>query len=156
MAAAGLLRRARIYETDRGATPQSPSAHSLGGIAYLGRNELLYAVFRPPASQQPKGWISRYAWGDDYHNLIKDKLESLLDNIRRICNAPVEGKAFVDSGPVLEREFASIAGVGWIGKNTHLISPQRGSWFFWENFSSAYRSSMIDRFAIGVESAICV
>jgi epoxyqueuosine reductase len=85
---------------------------------------------RPPASQQPKGWISRYAWGDDYHNLIKDKLESLLDNIRRICNGPVEGKAFVDSGPVLEREFASIAGVGWIGKNTHLISPQRGSWFF--------------------------
>jgi epoxyqueuosine reductase len=85
---------------------------------------------RPPASQQPKGWISRYAWGDDYHNLIKDKLESLLDNIRRICNGPVEGNAFVDSGPVLEREFASIAGVGWIGKNTHLISPQRGSWFF--------------------------
>jgi epoxyqueuosine reductase len=85
---------------------------------------------RPPASQQPKGWISRYAWGDDYHNLIKDKLESLLDNIRRICNGPVEGKAFVDSGPVLEREFASIAGVGWIGKNTHLISPKKGSWFF--------------------------
>jgi epoxyqueuosine reductase len=85
---------------------------------------------RPAASPQPKGWISRYAWGDDYHHLIKDKLESLLDSIRRICNGPVEGKAFVDSGPVLEREFAGIAGIGWIGKNTHLISPQKGSWFF--------------------------
>ena len=85
---------------------------------------------RPPALQQPKGWISRYAWGDDYHELIKDRLESLLDHIRRIYNAPIEGKAFVDSGPVLERDFAGLAGVGWIGKNTHLISPERGSWFF--------------------------
>ena len=85
---------------------------------------------RPAASSEPKGWISRYAWGDDYHHLIEDKLESLLDCIRRICNSPVEGKAFVDSGPVLEREFAGIAGIGWIGKNTHLISPQNGSWFF--------------------------
>jgi epoxyqueuosine reductase len=85
---------------------------------------------RPPALQQPKGWISRYAWGDDYHELIKDRLESLLDHIRRIYHAPIEGKAFVDSGPVLERDFAGLAGVGWIGKNTHLISPERGSWFF--------------------------
>jgi epoxyqueuosine reductase len=85
---------------------------------------------RPLASQQPKGWISRYAWGDDYHELIKDRLESLFDYIRRIYNAPVEGKAFVDSGPVLERDFAGVAGIGWIGKNTHLISPERGSWFF--------------------------
>lgn len=85
---------------------------------------------RPPASQQPKGWISRYAWGDDYHELIKDRLESLFDYIRRIYNAPIEGKAFVDSGPVLERDFAGVAGIGWIGKNTHLISPERGSWFF--------------------------
>jgi epoxyqueuosine reductase len=57
-------------------------------------------------------------------------LRSLLDIIRRISTGPVEGKAFVDSGPVLEREFAGIAGIGWIGKNTHLISPKKGSWFF--------------------------
>ena len=85
---------------------------------------------RPPASHQPKGWISRYAWGNDYHHLIKQRLRSLLDIIRRISTGPVEGKAFVDSGPVLEREFAGIAGIGWIGKNTHLISPKKGSWFF--------------------------
>ena len=85
---------------------------------------------RPIATPDPKGWISRYAWGDDYHRIMQNKLESLLDTVRRMCNGGVEGKAFVDSGPVLEREFAGIAGVGWIGKNTHLISPQRGSWFF--------------------------
>jgi epoxyqueuosine reductase len=85
---------------------------------------------RPAARGDPTGWISRYAWGDDYHQIMRDKLEALLDTIRRMCNGAVEGKAFVDSGPVLEREFAGIAGIGWIGKNTHLISPRRGSWFF--------------------------
>lgn len=85
---------------------------------------------RPAAAKPLKGWISRYAWGDDYHKVIKDRLQSLLDIIRAICNGPVEGRIFVDSGPVLEREIAGVAGIGWIGKNTHLISPQRGSWFF--------------------------
>ncbi len=79
---------------------------------------------------EPKGWISRYAWGDDYHDLLKERLDSLLEKIREISPEPVEGRAFVDSGPVLEREIAGVAGIGWIGKNTHLISPQRGSWFF--------------------------
>jgi epoxyqueuosine reductase len=86
--------------------------------------------FPSTLSERPQGWISRYAWGDDYHQLIKNRLDSLLDSIRRIYQAPVQGKVFVDSGPVLERDFAGLAGVGWIGKNTHLISPERGSWFF--------------------------
>ncbi len=77
-----------------------------------------------------KGWISRYAWGDDYHDLFKEKLESLLIKIREISPEAIEGRVFVDSGPVLERELAGVAGLGWIGKNTHLISPRRGSWLF--------------------------
>ena len=85
---------------------------------------------RPKGSGQPKGWISRYAWGDDYHELIKNKLELLLAFVRDAHDDVVEGRAFVDSGPVLERGFAGIAGIGWIGKNTQLISPERGSWFF--------------------------
>ncbi len=85
---------------------------------------------RPKGSGQPKGWISRYAWGDDYHELIKNKLELLLAFVRGARDGIVEGRAFVDSGPVLERGFAGIGGIGWIGKNTHLISPERGSWFF--------------------------
>lgn len=98
-------------------------------IVSVGMN-YYWPLARLAAAGEPKGRISRYAWGDDYHELIKDKLETLLNTIRRIYNAPVDGKAFVDSGPVLERDFAGRAGIGWIGKNTHLISPQRGSWFF--------------------------
>jgi epoxyqueuosine reductase len=79
---------------------------------------------------EPKGWISRYAWGDDYHDLMKQKLASLLEAIRILHAGPLEGRAFVDSGPVLERDCAGTAGIGWIGKNTHLISPKKGSWFF--------------------------
>ncbi len=85
---------------------------------------------RPTTQDGAKGWISRYAWGDDYHDVVKDRLESLLEKIGEIYPGVVEGKAFVDSGPVLERDIAGVAGIGWIGKNTHLISPRRGSWFF--------------------------
>jgi epoxyqueuosine reductase len=85
---------------------------------------------RPAADGKTAGWISRYAWGDDYHHILQKRLESLLDTIRNLCGSSVEGRAFVDSGPVLERDFAGLAGIGWIGKNTHLISPRKGSWFF--------------------------
>jgi len=85
---------------------------------------------RPERQDGSKGWISRYAWGDDYHDVVKKKLESLLEKLREIHPGAVEGRVFVDSGPVLERDIAGVAGIGWIGKNTHLISPRRGSWFF--------------------------
>jgi len=85
---------------------------------------------RPGPTKETRGWISRYAWGDDYHDLMGQRLEALFETIRAMHEGPVEGKAFVDSGPVLERDFAGVAGLGWIGKNTHLISPKKGSWFF--------------------------
>ena len=90
-----------------------------------------YTAFkRPTPPQRGRGWISRYAWGDDYHQIIHDKLEALLRFLREIGGETVEGRAFVDSGPILERDFAGTAGIGWIGKNTQLISPKKGSWFF--------------------------
>ena len=85
---------------------------------------------RPETTKNEKGWISRYAWGDDYHELMKQRLAALLEAIRTMHDGPIDGRAFVDSGPVLERDFAGVAGLGWIGKNTHLISPKKGSWFF--------------------------
>ena len=85
---------------------------------------------RPEPSADSRGWISRYAWGDDYHDLMKAKLDALLARIRELHAEPLQGRAFVDSGPVLERDIAGVAGLGWIGKNTHLISPKKGSWFF--------------------------
>ncbi len=88
------------------------------------------APARPAPSGEINGWISRYAWGDDYHDLMKRKLQSLLESLDQFAGAPVQGRAFVDSGPVLERDHAGVAGLGWIGKNTQLISPKKGSWFF--------------------------
>ncbi len=109
--------------------------------------------FTPPARPAPlgetKGWISRYAWGDDYHDLMKGKLQALLESIEQLAGAPVKGRAFVDSGPVLERDYAGIAGLGWIGKNTQLISPKKGSWFFlgelFVDCSLSYDRPMRDR-----------
>ena len=98
-------------------------------VVSVGLNYLTPFI-RPAGSHEPKGWISRYAWGDDYHEVIKSKLERLLELVRNGHNGRVEGRVFVDSGPVLERGLAGVAGIGWIGKNTHLISPERGSWFF--------------------------
>jgi epoxyqueuosine reductase len=85
---------------------------------------------RPEQSGDTRGWISRYAWGNDYHDVMRDRLEQLLERIKEISPAPMQGRAFIDSGPVLERDLAGVAGLGWIGKNTHLISPKKGSWFF--------------------------
>jgi epoxyqueuosine reductase len=88
------------------------------------------AFSRPEVTTGPRGWISRYAWGDDYHDVMLGKVEMLLAGVRKLYPAPVQGRAFVDSGPVLERDWAGVGGLGWIGKNTQLISPKKGSWFF--------------------------
>jgi epoxyqueuosine reductase len=73
--------------------------------------------------------LSKYAFGTDYHFVMKDKLGELLQFIQSDI-APCEGRCFVDSAPVLDRAWAARAGLGWIGKNTNLISPEHGSFFF--------------------------
>jgi epoxyqueuosine reductase len=74
--------------------------------------------------------IARYAWGDDYHDVIGARLESLLAWMRDASPAPFDARAYVDTGPVQERVYAQHAGVGWIGKNTCVINPDLGSWVF--------------------------
>ena len=73
--------------------------------------------------------ISKYAYGRDYHDVIKDKLNRLIELIR-LNIGDVHGRGFVDSAPVLERSWAQRSGLGWIGKNGNLITKQQGSFFF--------------------------
>ncbi len=78
----------------------------------------------------PRGWISRYAWGDDYHEVLGEKLETLLAAMRAQFTEPFEARAYVDTGPIVERVAAKHAGLGWLAKNTCLINEQLGSWLF--------------------------
>ena len=80
--------------------------------------------------QEPRGWISRYAWGDDYHEVLREKLEALNELLRKRYSEPFEARSYVDTGPVHERVLAKYAGLGWLGKNTLLLNQQLGSFFF--------------------------
>jgi epoxyqueuosine reductase len=73
--------------------------------------------------------LAKYAYGEDYHFVIKDKLKTLLHNLREQIGE-IEGRAFVDSAPVMERQWAQKAGLGWQGKNSLLLNRQMGSFFF--------------------------
>ena len=76
------------------------------------------------------GWISRYAWGDDYHDVIGKMLGELADYITGLFPEETGVRAYVDTGPVLEKVHASHSGIGWVGKNTCLINQRVGSWLF--------------------------
>lgn len=76
------------------------------------------------------GWISRYAWGRDYHEVLWERLNALADVLRDRFPEPQEFRAYADTGPVAERLFAKYAGLGWLGKNTLLLNEKLGSWFF--------------------------
>jgi epoxyqueuosine reductase len=82
-----------------------------------------------------RGLIARYAWGVDYHDVMTPRLEELAQYVREESRRtgipmPVETRAYVDTGPVLERDWAQLAGLGFIGKNTCVINPRMGSWLF--------------------------
>lgn len=84
----------------------------------------------PSEEQQPDApRISKYAYGNDYHDVIRTKLKTLLEWMQQHIGA-VNGRGFVDSAPVLERAWASKSGLGWVGKNGNLITKQHGSFFF--------------------------
>ncbi len=81
-------------------------------------------------SGSSRGWISRYAWGDDYHAVVRDGLRRLLQKLRERTRAHFAARITVDAAPLLERALARRAGLGWIGRNTCLINQRYGSWFF--------------------------
>jgi epoxyqueuosine reductase len=115
-----LPNRAEAY-----AQPQSVLAGARS-IVMLAMN---YRTAEPIAPQPGQGKVSRYAWGHDYHEIIRDRLAKLAEWIRG-RRPDVQVRGVVDTAPLLEREFAQLAGLGWIGKNTLLLNKQLGSWFF--------------------------
>ncbi len=94
---------------------------------------LSYFVANPPADlwdDPSRGRVARYAWGLDYHDVMTPRLRQLADFITRQARRDVQHRVYVDTGPVLERDFAVQAGLGFIGKNTCLINPTMGSYLF--------------------------
>jgi epoxyqueuosine reductase len=83
-----------------------------------------------PAGGGPRGRVAMYAWGDDYHRVIKRKLFAVVDGLREQIDEAFDAKVCVDTAPLLEREYAVRAGVGWIGKNTLVMDAELGSYFF--------------------------
>jgi epoxyqueuosine reductase len=82
------------------------------------------------STDPPTGRIARYAWGRDYHRVLRKKLHRLIDRMREVIDVAFEARACVDTAPVVEREWAAAAGVGWIGKNTMVLHESIGSFFF--------------------------
>jgi len=95
---------------------------------------LSYDTEHPRATETPpdpeRGWVSRYAWGDDYHALVEEKLEALRIRLAAQAGDTFACKLYVDTGPILERAYAARAGLGWQGKNTCQLDPELGSFFF--------------------------
>ncbi len=92
---------------------------------------VLRSYYQPVSVSEDEalGRVSRYAWGDDYHRVLKRDLYALYHWIDE-HHGPIAGRAFVDSAPVMDKVWAARSGLGWIGKHTNLISRQLGSWFF--------------------------
>lgn len=115
-----------------------------GDMAWLRRDAILRKDARSPkrgarsaivvaldyGGRQPPGTLARYARGRDYHDVMKSRLHKLLAWVVSEAGRRVSGRPYVDSGPILERDLARLAGLGWFGKNTMLIHPRQGSFFF--------------------------
>ena len=104
-----------------------PSARTVIVTATVYNTERPYST---ECADPSRAQIARYAWGDDYHDVIGGRLETLLDWMRRSSPEPFDARGYVDTGPVQERVYAQYAGIGWIGKHTCVINDRLGSWIF--------------------------
>ncbi len=119
----GYLPRSAERRSDvRNVIPSARSVIVTGTLYNCGQP---YSIERTDATV---GEVARYAWSRDYHHVIGERLDALLGWMKAEEADPFEARAYVDTGPVQERVYAQYAGVGWIGKNTCVIDPERGSW----------------------------
>jgi epoxyqueuosine reductase len=114
---------------DRRSQPERivPGAQS---VIVVGLNYYTIDLPDEVKSDPSRGLIARYAWSADYHEVMVPRLEQLAQYIREVTGEDARTKTYVDTGPVLERDWALAAGLGFIGKNTCLINPRLGSWLF--------------------------
>jgi epoxyqueuosine reductase len=117
-------RRAVVRDDPRNLLPEARSIVCVGKL-YHTPLPLSNAL-----SDAERGWISRYAWGDDYHDSMRAALERLRSRMEAGAGQAMRSKICVDTAPLAERSYARLAGLGWIGKNTCLIHQGAGSWFF--------------------------
>jgi len=102
-----------------------PSAKSVIVVA------LSYRQPAPPRPDDaPRGRVAMYAWGKDYHLVVREMLEGLVARVRQALAEPFEARICVDTSAIIERELAAMAGIGWIGKNTMVLHQDLGSFFF--------------------------
>ncbi len=104
-----------------------PSARTVIVTATVYNTARPYSV---ETADSGRAHVSRYAWGDDYHDVIGRRLDALLAWMTETSADRFEARAYVDTGPVQERVYAQQAGLGWVGKNTCVIHPRLGSWIF--------------------------
>ena len=92
---------------------------------------VLATPYSPPSTgmQANEARVASYAWGADYHDVLPERMKSLVQFIEEQAGSPVKNRWYTDTGPILERDLAQRAGIGWIGKNTCLIHPRHGSYF---------------------------
>ena len=100
------------------ATPYASPIGSPTGVLREGKGE-----------GESRGKIASYAWGEDYHDILPDRMKELVQFIEGKVGHPIKNRWYTDTGPILERDLAQRAGIGWIGKNTCLINPKQGSYF---------------------------
>jgi len=118
---------ARSADTRADVRAALPSARSVIVTATVYNTDRPYSI---ECADPDRAHVARYAWGDDYHDVIARRLNGLLDWMRGASPEPFEARAYVDTGPIQERVYAQYAGIGWIGKNTCVINADLGSWIF--------------------------
>ncbi len=121
------------YLTDRRGDLRADPRHLLPDAKTIICVGKLYNTRQPYSTEARSrgiGWISRYAWGDDYHEVLRAGLDVLRARLQELHGEPFQSRICVDTAPLLERSYARQAGLGWIGRNTCLINQGSGSWFF--------------------------
>jgi len=133
--AQGLMDGLPWFTTERAATSCQPDALLPGAQSIIALG-MFYLTEQPSDANDdaPRGRISRYAWGDDYHEVIKPKLQAFAQWLREYARdeigAEAETRLFVDTGRMVDRAVAQRAGLGWYGKNTNILTKKWGSWIF--------------------------